>query len=185
VSIPSIQPVDVGTAPTSIPAIDWYAPPYLQLNQLDETSFETTDAAAGAEQHYGFIGMTDQLTHSPPAGNIITLRATASITAGNKVWGQGSFTLDQTLPAGNYAVVGMDVIGANLIAARLLFANGGPRPGCIARTGVGNKPDLRFRGGRLGIWGTFYNTAVPYIELFGNAAPTTQTIFIDVIRIGG
>lgn len=183
IALPSPVPFDVGTAPTSIPAIDWCFPPYFKLGATDELAILQSDNAGGAIQKYAFLVLQDQDVRNLPQNNIITLHATASITLGNKVWGLGTFTLDQTIPYGQYAVVGMDVVGANLIAARLVFPAGGPRPGVIARTSQANKPSLRFRDGSLGVWGYFNSTALPSIELFGNAAPTTQDIWIDVIKV--
>lgn len=182
VNLPSIGVVDTAVTPTSLPGIDWLYGQLLLLRKIDPTIMEVTDTA-GAGQLYGFLGLVDQPMWIVPQGSPITVRATASIVLGNKVWGAGSFALDQPLPAGRYAVIGMDVVGANLIAARLVPQGGGPRPGVIARTAFSNKPDPMFRNGQLGTWFEFESTAIPNIELFGNAAPTTQTIYLDIVRI--
>jgi hypothetical protein len=42
---------------------------------------------------------------------------------------------------------------------------------------------MMFRGGRMGEFGQFESTAPPILELFGNAAPTTQTIYLDLIPV--
>lgn len=184
VALPSAVPYDIGTGPTSLPAIDWLYHPYFQLGGTDELAVLQSDNAAGAIQKYAFILLQDQDVRNLPQGNVIQLRATAAITVGNKVWGAGTITLDQGIPYGQYAIVGMDVVGANLIAARLVFPTGGNKPGVIARTSHANKPSPRFRNGDLGVFGYFNSTALPSVELFGSAAPTTQEFFIDVIKTG-
>jgi hypothetical protein len=182
ISLPSIQPVETAVTPGNLPGISWFDGGMLKIAAIDETAMEMTDTA-GAGNLSGLVGLVDQLNNNIPAGPVSVLRATATITVGNGVWGQGTFTFDQTLPAGRYAVIGMDVVGANLIGARLLFQGGGPRPGVVARTAVANKPDWNFLSGYAGNWGEFESTAQPLIELFGNAAPTTQTIFLKVVKI--
>lgn len=184
VALPAMPPYDIGTNPTSVPAIAWINPPYLTLKGGDDTSILQSDNAAGAIQKYAFLLLQDSDNRTVSQNEIITLRATAAIVLGNKVWGAGTFAFDQVIPYGLYEVVGMDVVGANLIAARLLFQAGGPRPGVLARTTHATKPDSRFRFGSLGSFGTFQSTAPPSIQLFGSAAPTTQEIFLDVIKRG-
>lgn len=182
VNLPSIGVIDAAANPTSLPGIEWLYGQLLRINPIDETAMELTDSA-GAGELFGLLGLMDTPAYTIPTGSIFTVRATAAITVGNKVWGAGVFVIDQALPAGRYSVVGMDVVGANLVAARLNFQGGGPRPGVIARTSVANKPDPMFRGGQLGEWGQFESTAQPYIELLGTAAPTTQTIYLDLIKV--
>lgn len=182
VNLPSLGAIDTAVTPTTLPAIDVLYGQLTRIRAIDETAMEMTDSA-GAGNLTGLIGLMDTQNYNVPAGSIYTVRATAAIVAGNGVWGQGTFTLDQPLPAGRYAVVGMDIFGANLIAARLLFQGGGPRPGVVARTAVSNKPDRMFRGGQLGNWGEFESTAIPLIELLGNAAPVTQTLYLDLIKV--
>lgn len=184
VALPAVTPIDIGTTPTTIYAMREYLPPFLKLPMNDEITILQSDNAGAGIQKYGFLGLIDRDVRNVPQGEIYTLRATASITSGNKVWGTGTFAFDQTIPYGTYSVVGMDVIGAGLIAARLLFPSGGPRPGCIARTAESIKPYDFFRMGRLGEWGRFNTTAPPSVQLFGSAAPTTQQIFLDVVKVG-
>lgn len=182
INLPSFGAVDVSANPSSLPAINWFESPNIKLAAIDETAVEMTDSA-GATQLFGFLGIMDSLVYNVPQGPISRIRATAAITVGNKVWGSGTMTFDQPLPAGNYAIVGMDVIGANLMAARLIFQGIGSRPGVLARTTIGTKPDPMFMGGKLGVFGTFPTTAIPSLELIGTAAPTTQTIYLDVVKI--
>ncbi len=187
VSIPSIQPVEASTTPTSPPSFDWMQPSKLTIPAIDEIAFEISNGGAGGVRATGIVwaGLPG-FTLNVPAGDTFKLRATGVITAVANTWTPGAITFDQTLPQGNYAVIGMEIVGANLQAARLVFQGIGPRPGCLARTAVSQKNWLEtFARGSLGVWGTFPNTAQPNIEILAAAANVAQTVFLDVIRIGG
>lgn len=182
ITLPQIQPVEVAAAPASLAPMPFYPPGQNKLQATDEVSINTSNAAAGAERHIAGLFLTDGVLNVDQ-GDIITISATAAITAGNLAWGPGAFTLETGLPVGRYAVVGMDVVGANLIFARLVFPNGGVKPGVLARQAMNITPKPEFRFGRAGTFGYFETVSQPGIELFGSAAPTTQTIFLDVIKI--
>ncbi len=187
VSIPSIQPIEVAIGPTDLPAIDWMAPAKLVIPAIDEIAFEISNGGAGGVRQTGLVwAALPGHTLNIPSGDSFTLRATGTITAVANTWTAGSFTFDQTLPQGNYQVIGMDIIGTNLQAGRLVFQGIGPRPGVLARTAVGNMSwPFMFRRGSAGIFGTFPNTAQPNIEILASGANTAQTVYLDVIRIGG
>lgn len=184
IALPAISPNDIGTTFTSLPAMYWLNQVFPMIPQNDETAISMTDTAGGAIQKYCFLGLIDQDNRNIPQGEIITLQATASITSGNKVWGAGTLAFNQTLPVGVYSIVGMDAVGANLLAARLILPGTLARPGCLARVSEATKPDQGFRAGKMGEWGRFSNTAPPVIELFGSAAPTTQIVSIDCVYLG-
>lgn len=118
----------------------------------------------------------------PTSGKIYTMRATTSITLVAATWTNGAFTFDQTLPVGNYDVVGMRAEGTGLLAARLVFV--GPsaivRPGCLGNAS-GTTLDLYdFRFGRIGVWGSFYSIVPPSVDCLG-ATGTSQVFEIDLI----
>lgn len=182
ITLPQIQPLQVGAAPTSLAPISIYPPGMFPVSQTDELALNTSNSAGAAERHIGFYWVADRVLNYSQ-GKIITIVGTASITAGNLVWGAGVFTLTTGLPTGRYEVVGLDVVGANLMGARLVFPDGGMKPGCLARQTMAINPLPQFRFGKMGSWGQFDTWALPGIELFGSAAPTTQTIFMDVIKI--
>lgn len=150
--------------------------------RVDPLQFLTDSGGGAGEDQFGFVWLGDGNTQVS-GEEIRTIFATSSITVGNKVWGAGSFSFSQSLPAGRYRVVGMDVVGANLLAARLVPTNGGMRPGCIARASAAILPTNTFRRGNLGTWCEFESFSQPTIELFGSAAPTTQVIRMDVQQI--
>ena len=183
VALPAIEPIEQALLPSSVPNIDWYNPPYPRILQNDVISLNESDAVVGAIQKVGLLWVTADDNQNIPQGEIYPLRATAANTTNLRTWQTSTLTFDQTIPVGTYSVVGMDAIGANLIAARLIFPGGGFRPGCLARSTDLVKPDYRFRKGRLGEWGRFTNTAPPSVQFLGSAALVTQTVILDVVKV--
>lgn len=182
VSLPQMFPLNVGAAPVSLLPIVNYGRNGPMIPATDEISFETTNGGGGAEQQFGLLWFSDG-NMNVPAGDIITVRGTATNTGGNLTWGPSTFTFDQVLPSGNYSIIGMDVIGANLIAARLRLPNIPQLPGVLARQAQATLPNLMFRNGAMGEFGRFANTAPPNIEVLGSAAGTTQTILLDLVKL--
>lgn len=182
ITLPQIQPLNVAVAPGTLVPFARYWPGAYKISKVDELALNTSNGAGAPERHIGGYCVTDRNLNIPQ-GDIITIVGTGTITGGNLSWGAGTFTLTTGLPVGRYSVVGIDVIGANLVFARLVFTNGGVKPGCIARQAMNITPWDDFRFGHMGELGQFDSTSLPGIELFGTAAPTTQTIFLDVVKI--
>lgn len=187
INLPSIQPVNVTGAPVSLSPKCFYDDTYLDLPKLDPIALEASNSGAGGVRAVGGLWVAAGDMGFTP-GSITTLRCTGTISATLNAWTFGNFAFDQTLPAGRYQVVGLDVVGAGLVFARLVFTGGsgvqGMRPGVIARPTVLIYQDMTFRMGNFGLFGVFDSTAPPGLEVFATAANSAQTIFIDVIRIG-
>ncbi len=142
----------------------------------------TTDATAGPNATYGLTWLTDAVTPAP-TGDITTIRASSTVTAVTGSWVLGTLTLEQDLPAGRYAVVGMDVVGATAIAVRLRFPGGGPCPGCLVQQAAGEFFLDTFRFGNMGSWGEFDNSLPPVIDVLGTSGAVTLTVFLDIIKV--
>jgi len=183
IATPQVQPLNIGAAPVNLQPITYYGMggPIIPAN--NDCGFSTTNAAAGVERQFGLMWFGDGV-RQPPPGEIITVRATASNTGAAFVWTASTFTFDSVLPGIRYAVVGMDVIGANLIAARLVFPNSTVRAGCLARQALATLPNEMFRNGNMGEYGRFNQTAPPGLEILPSAAGTTQTILLDLVPLG-
>lgn len=149
----------------------------------DEISIEGTQGNAGAQNVANLIWFTGP-KKEVPSGQIYRLKYAATITGSAGVWASGSMTTNQTLPAGVYSIVGMDCQGTNLLAARLIFANGGWRPGCAGRNTLVQVPRPEFTNGDLGVYGEFDSVNTPNLEIFCIGACTAQTAYLDLIRIG-
>jgi hypothetical protein len=131
--------------------------------------------------HEAFVWLSDG-PQAPISGNIFTIRATSAITLSSGIWVNGNLTFNQVLPAGRYAVVGMRVRGANLVAARLVFPAQFHRPGVLAVASIGNVDPYWPRFGRMGSFGEFENTVPPTLDALG-VTDTVQTLLLDLIQV--
>lgn len=183
VVLPFLQPVEAAGAPPDKPNVIYYYGNSPTLPRLDELQLNTSNVNAGTDLEFALIWLSDR-NQQLQSGRIYTALATAANTTANKVWTNSTIAFNQTLPGGRYMIVGMDVIGANLLAARLVLPGLNLRPGCLARTAYTNTPSPLFRSGALGNYGWFDSIAPPTIDFLGTAAPTAQDIFLDLIKIG-
>ncbi len=121
---------------------------------------------------------------SPVLGErIFTVRATGTTTVGVGTWTAVNLTLDENLPPGNYDVVGARFGGETCIAGRIIFRTGSQwRPGALGTDAVSDLEHPLFRGGRLGVWGSFPFTQLPAAEYLCVAADTAQTVHLDLVR---
>lgn len=110
---------------------------------------------------------------------------TATLTAGT--WVLASLTLNQTLPAGRYEVVGMVCVCNDAFLCRLVFPGVGQfRPGVLVNDAYGDLTLMDpFRNGRFGAFGQFDNYAIPSVEVLGDAAGAeTGFVLLDLVKVG-
>lgn len=168
--------------------------PYVDFGQSGPTILrneafyvETSRAGADAQPVTAGLWLQDRFMQAP-AGPTFTLTGAFTITLVAGAWVAGSLVFNQTLPTGEYAVTGMEVICGDAAFGRLIFpGDNGNRPGCISQLAYGSfmQPSY-FRNGAMGLWGKFFNTAQPQIEIFGLAAGAeTGAAYVDVVKVGG
>lgn len=122
---------------------------------------------------------------NPYAGkNIQTVRATSSTTLTANAWTACTLTLDQQLQAGKYAIVGMRAQSAGAKCARLVMQETSARPGVIAYDSNADLEHPMFRNGNMGVFGTFVHTAIPQVEFLSLSADTSETVYLDIVKIG-
>lgn len=183
VGLPFVGPVNTAlVVPSPSNLTDWgeLGPP---IPTADEVSVEHSLGGAAPENEFSLVWFS----FGPPkivGGPVYRIRFTASITCSAGTWVNGSMTPDQTLPAGTYSVVGMTANGTNLAAARLVFANGGFRPGCLTMNAVNSIPQKVFTDGSLGQYGVFDSVNIPTLDAFSVAACTSQEVYLDIVRLG-
>ncbi len=178
-----IAPVFKELAPTSHDQVHLFPESPVPLVTNDGLEALMLADPAAAEQGSVVSFLSDGAI-APVQGEIFTIRATASITATIGAWTSGSLTFGQTLPSGRYQIVGARAEGTNLVAIRfVLLGNQGWRPGCIAVAAADDREHPLFRRGGLGVWGEFDNFAVPALEVLASGANTSQTIYLDIIKV--
>ena len=182
-SLPYIEPLRVGTLPGNLPPVAVYDNNQLNLDPIDEIAIEISNDLASSTE-VTIAGLFLEMSNTPiPQGPSFTIRATSSFTATDGAWTSGAVVFDQVLPAGRYAVIGLRVIGANLVFGRLIFPGGVYRPGTLASDDPSESDGNIVRQGNCGLLGEFDSVAQPQLEVFSNGANTSQTVFMDVIRI--
>lgn len=120
----------------------------------------------------------------PVAGEIWTVRATATITAEVSMWKNGEIEFDETLPVGRYQVVGAECWGEVGHAFRLVPVGSMYRPGglCLSNLQVADPPWMR-KGG-LGVWCEFNTLTPPSLDVLCSTAGAYQfVVHLDLIKI--
>jgi hypothetical protein len=156
----------------------------LRLKALEEFAIESTNSAAGPNVATTLLGLSPGPVTPAPQGDIYTMRGTGTTTVTAQAWSQCAITWADTLPAGRYAVVGLNAFGTTCQAARLIFNEQPWRPGCVGGANDTIIQDEMFRNGNLGVWGMFNAWAMPNVEFLCNAADTAQTVYMDCMRVG-
>lgn len=183
VTTPWIRPMGVAIVQGVEAHIADYRANPLRVRGLEELQMEGTQTSGGAAIEVATAGLQFSPMALMPGGDVYTLRGTATTTLTAGGWTQVTMTWQDTLPAGQYVVVGMEYVGATAIAARLVFEEQTERPGCVG-AGLGtSQQHAMFDKGGLGVWGRFNANRMPNVECLANAADTAEEIFLDIIRI--
>lgn len=184
VGLPSMWPINiVATVPSPF---NIYVPGDnpIKIPQVDEIAMQASQTDAGAQVMTAMVlfGFGKKII---PPGPVYRLRGTASITGVAGAWASGSITMDTTLPQGQYALVGLQVVAANCTGARLIFPGASFRPGTIPVNAAGSIPHPIFARGDLGVYGEFENVNLPNLEILLNTgANSSQVVYMDVVRMG-
>jgi hypothetical protein len=183
--VPEIYPGRVAATPgnTNGPITFHGRGPRLVQNEGVEVDISAGGAAAA--QAFCALWVAPSIVPAPQ-GAVYTMPATATITAALGVWAFGTLAFSQTLPAGRYAVVGLGVVAANTMYARLVYPGvSNFRPGVVVQGTYGDQPiDDYFRYGRMGSFGEFESTALPQLEVFGTGAgAAAPTAYLDLVKV--
>jgi hypothetical protein len=155
----------------------------IKLNPIDELSALVTTNVVAATQPTAGVWLTDG-NIVRPRGEPYWVHGTSTVTDVAFGWAAAAITLDQTLPAGQYSVIGLRVIGANAQFGRLIFPTGGWRPGCIAVPSIQSNEGWYFENGYLGEMGRFASVAQPLLEVFATVAgATTYDVFLELLKL--
>lgn len=162
--------------------VKWQGDSAFELVPSENMNFFAQSDAAGAVKNYGLVWLCDGPVQQV-TGDIRTVRCTSSISLLDGTWVNGSLSFSQTLPYGDYQVVGMRAVGASLVAARLVFAGGVWRPGTVGMASEELVGMPQMMNGMAGDLGVFNTNTPPSLEALGHSS-TSQTIFLDLIKVG-
>lgn len=119
----------------------------------------------------------------PVSGPIFTIRAISTTALVARVWSNVGIAFDEDLPRGRYQVVGLRPESASMLAARLVFVGGGPRPGALGTDVPADLQSMLFRYGELGVWGEFEDIEPPTVDCVADLADATQQFYFDLIQV--
>lgn len=155
-------------------------PMQLATNEGLEFHTDSGDAAANTDA-YGLVALSDGAI-TPAKGKIFTMRATSAVALAAQTWKNSALVFDQTLPVGNYDIVGMRASGAGLVASRLVFigASAITRPGVPAQGSLNTADFYEARMGRLGMFGSFNSITPPSVDCLGDTG-VAQIYEFDLI----
>ncbi len=179
--LPHPSPISLTALPADNAPVVKFPGGGLPLLQSEELAVEGSRAVAAAADAYALIWIS-RGPITPVNGLAFTIRATATVTVAEGAWASGAVTLSETLPAGNYDVVGMRVVGTNILAGRLIIPGQDLRPGVLADQAEGEFQLPHFRDGNFGRFGTIPSFQNVQVEFFGAGASTAQTVYIDLIK---
>src|SRR6267142_2715880 len=172
------------------------------LRPTEEFDIFASQTSGGAQTVTVFVNFSDGkiIPHPPLAasptingvGQLTTLHGTATTTLTANAWSAVTPNINQSFPAGFYAIVGVRVMSATARAFRVKPINEPLwRPGGVAVQTADqlDPPGQRFINpvtGQISHWGTwltFFQNTVPNVDIFATSADTVEDIFFYVIKI--
>src|SRR5258708_14116121 len=105
--------------------------------------------------------------------DVHSVRITSTTAAVANAWSLLPLTFDQSLPAGQWQLLGAFFRSTNIQAYRFPFPGGGGRPGYIGAASVGDFVHPFHERGRMGVLGTFRHNLPPQVEVLCNGADSS------------
>lgn len=178
-----ISPVDGGLTPKNSIGEIFHplSPVKLETNEALEVEIKVTDSGSKEKTIAAFLAPG---AIPPVHGEVFTINAEATLTPLVDYWVYKELTFPDSLPVGQFDVVGARVLCALSCFFRLVPVGEPYRPGgvCVVDAN-GNDPPLQRFGG-LGRWFSFSTIQPPGIEILGttSAGSTDVEILLDVIK---
>ena len=179
-----LSPLDNAAEPPSRPAFIDLRKSFVQLESGEQLNVQDMNSGGAGVDHWGLIWLCDELPTPVEAAEIIHIRATNATTLVDSAWTNGSLTLDEDLPVGEYDVIGMKAMSAGLIAARAVFEGQINRPMVIGCDAVTDVDEPLFRDGRMGVFGRMQHDTPPTIDFLSLSADTAQVVWLDLVKVG-
>ncbi len=186
-TLPEIVPLNQATGdvePGSPPAIMKMLENPMSLGVDENLRAELNNNPGAVADQWLIVWFADGPVTPLSGQEIFTLRGTGTTTVTARAWSAVTLVLDEELPPGKYAIVGMRAESASCIAARVINREGDLwRPGCLGADDEVDLTDPVFRGGKLGIWATFPFTQFPDVEFLCDLADTAEIVHFDLVKM--
>lgn len=155
----------------------------LDIDEQLEVEFLGTALAASQVSVIAWLSDTEI---KPVTGQIFTVRGTSAHTLAAGVFSFATIEFDEDLPVGTYQCVGMEVVSATSVMARLVPIGAYNRPGVPCKQLVSDvDPQGVFRNGNFGEFCVFPHNNIPGLEVLCSAATGAQTVvvYLDLIKV--
>lgn len=180
-----VFPIDAAATPTDPWHFHDVSQSVITLDPDESLNFQFAESGAGAQRGSGFVWLSDGPIQPDTAGEVFTIRATGSTTLATYAWTNCALTFNDTLPAGQYEILGMHAFSAGAIAARLVIPQYAYRPGVICSLTANVYDSEKFRYGNYGVFGTFSHMTPPTVDFCSSSADTSQTVYLDLRMVSG
>lgn len=154
----------------------------IQLVTGENLNVEVNSNPVAAQDQWGLVWLADGPI-APVEGAMFTIRATATTDLTANVWSNVAITFQEDLPRGRYQCVGLRGESASMIACRLVFPEGGWRPGVLGCDAVDDIQHEMFRYGGLGVFGEFEDTTPPTVDALADLADVDSEYYLDLIQL--
>jgi len=181
--LPGIWPLNGSNTPTTAALISDYREYPMTLPALEGIEIDASNSDTVTHQATAGLFISDMPIQPIQGGEVYSLAFTGAVTATANAFVSGNFTFSQTLPQGTYAVVGGAFYSATGMFARLILPGQAYRPGFFCSSAVTNATPWQGRKQPMGNMGQFQSTALPQFEIYCSAADTSQTGFLDLVKI--
>lgn len=177
-----LVPIGTTLLPITRPQVVDYRMRPFRLRAQEEIVWEATDSAAGPNNLYliNWLGFGN----SPaPNGDIYGLRGTSTTAAVASTWTTVDVAWQNTLPAGEYSVIGASYTATNAVAFSLIFYDQFWRPGGLGKAAAGIaewEPQL---WGGLGEWGRFTTITLPRLRVLNDSTDNAHTFILNCVRL--
>lgn len=166
----------------------WKPPVPVALTPSEEMEVNVTEDAAGASQVDVLVSLGMADLPAAPDGDRRRVRATGTTTLVARAWTTVPLTLEMSLEAGLYALVGFLPISAGVIGARALITGQVFRPGKPGRAAA----EVTARDFDGSSWyfepeydmGEFDHLNFPQFQFYSVSADVAETVIADVVKIG-
>ena len=183
--LPEIYPLNQLAEPSANFHVAYWGQQGPTLRKDEEFGVECSNGASTVDR--AMIGLWLRFGMKPvPTGRRFSVFGSSTQTLVQSAWTLGGITLDQSLPYGRYAVIGMAATCNDAHAVRLVFPRDqSMRPGVACGESVIIRPFQEyFRAGMQGEWGRFESVNMPQLEILGGTAGAeTAQVVLDLVRL--
>lgn len=167
-----ILPIDDAAENTTLINPNWQIQNPIQLVATEKLTAETVNSGAAAIEQSVAVWVCDEIPTPITGAQIYAVPFTSAGTLAARIWNNQAVTLDQSLEAGEYAVVGLRAFSTSGLWARLKFAEGDARMMVPMSDDESHVHDSKFIDGTFGEFGRFKEDAPPRIDVFADLADT-------------